>query len=133
MFNFSDQQSPWDRRSNFGFRCAKLDSPPSAAAVAHIEVSTRDYWKEKPVSDDVFKAYTALYAYDKGELNARVEETTVMEGWSRAKVTFDAAYGHERMTAYLFLPKDATLPLQTIVYFPGGDAYFEAQARFVER
>jgi len=124
MFNYIDEQSPWDRRSNFGFRCVKLDSPPSAAAAARIVDTTRDYWKERPVSDEVFKAYTALYAYDKGALNARVEETVVMEGWSRSKVTFDAAYGHERVTAYLFLPKNAAQPLQTIVCFPSAGAFF---------
>jgi hypothetical protein len=119
MFNFTDTQSPWDRLANFGFRCAKLDSPPTAAAAARLELTTRDFWKEKPVSDDVFKAYTALYAYDKGELNAQVEETATMEGWSRARVSFDAAYGHERVTAYLLLPKNASPPFQTVVYFPG--------------
>lgn len=125
MFNFMDQQSPWDRRPNFGFRCVKLDSPVTAAAAAPIVDATRDYWKEKPVSDEVFKAYTALYAYDKGALNARVEKIEVMEGWSRAKVTFDAAYGHERVTAYLFLPKNAAPPLQTIVIFPGANVFLE--------
>jgi dienelactone hydrolase len=125
MFNHTDAQSPWNRRANFGFRCVKLDSPPTAAAAARIEVTTRDYWKEKPVPDDVFKAYTTLYAYDKGELNAQVEETATMEGWSRAKVSFDAAYGRERVTAYLFLPKNTSPPFQTVVYFPGGFAFMD--------
>jgi len=119
MFNHTDVQSPWDRRGNFGFRCVKLDSPPTAAAAARVEVTTRDYWKAKPVSNDVFKAYTALYVYDKGDLNAQVDEMTNTEGWSRAKVSFDAAYGHERVTAYLFLPKNASPPFQTVVFFPG--------------
>jgi hypothetical protein len=91
MFNHTDAQSPWDRRANFGFRCVKLDSPPSANAAARIEVTTRDYWKEKPVPDDVFKAYTGQYAYDKGDLNPQVEGMPPMQDWSRAKVTFDAA------------------------------------------
>jgi pimeloyl-ACP methyl ester carboxylesterase len=43
MFNHTDQQSPWDRRPNFGFRCVKLDSPPPAAAAARIEVTTCDF------------------------------------------------------------------------------------------
>jgi eukaryotic-like serine/threonine-protein kinase len=125
MFSLSDSQSPWDRLANFGFRCIKLDSRPAAAAVARLEVTTRDYANEKPASDEVFKAYTALYAYDKGRLNARVERTEVMEGWSRVKVTFDAAYGHERVTAYLFLPKNGAAPLQPIVYFPGAIAFLD--------
>jgi len=124
MFSFTDTQSPWDRLANFGFRCVKLDSPPTAAATARLEVRTRDYWKEKPVSDEVFKAYSALYGYDKGELNAQVEETATAEAWSRTKVTFDAAYGHERVAAYIFLPKKASPPLQAVVYFPGGFAFW---------
>jgi eukaryotic-like serine/threonine-protein kinase len=119
MFNFTDEQSPWDRRSNYGFRCVKLDSPPTATAAAHIDVTTRDYWKENPVSDDVFKAYTALYGYDKGDLKARVEETETTQSWTREKVSFDAAYGHERVIAQLFLPRHGTPPFQTVVYFPG--------------
>ena len=122
MFDSTDEQSPWDRLSNFGFRCVRLDSPPTAAAAAHIEVTTRDFSKDKPVSEDVFKAYTALYAYDRGELNVRVEETETTESWRREKVSFDAAYGHERVIAQLFLPRHGTPPFQTVVYFPGGYA-----------
>ena len=125
MFNYTDAQSPWDRLPNFGFRCVKLDLPASAAAAAHIEVTTRDYWREKPVSEEVFKAYTALYAYDKGELNARVEEAATMQDWSREKVSFDAAYGHERVIAYLFVPKHARPPFETVVHFPGGSAFMD--------
>jgi dienelactone hydrolase len=123
MFHHTDAQSPWERQANFGFRCIKLDSPPAAAAAAHLEVTIRDYWKEKPASHDVFKAYTTQYAYDKGDLSAQVEETVSMEISSREKVTFDAAYGPERVTAYLFLPKNVSPPFQTVVYFPGVMAF----------
>jgi len=125
MFYHADAQSPWDRLANFGFRCVKLDAPPSPAAGAHIEVTVRDYWNEKPVSDDVFRVFNALYAYDKSELNAQMEETASMEGWLREKVTFDAAYGHERVIAYLYLPKNLSPPFQTVVYFPGAFALLD--------
>jgi dienelactone hydrolase len=39
--------------------------------------------------------------------------------WVKERVTFDAAYGHERVIAYLFLPKSARPPYQTVVFFPG--------------
>ncbi len=125
MFYNTDIQSPWERQANFGFRCVKLDSPPTAAAAAHLEVMIRDYGKEKPVADDLFKAYKALYTYDTGELNAQVEATASMESSSLEKVTFDAAYGNERVTAYLFLPKNASSPFQTVVYFPGVFAFMD--------
>jgi pimeloyl-ACP methyl ester carboxylesterase len=38
-------------------------------------------------------------------------------------VTLDAAYGHERVVLYLFLPKNASPPFQAVVYFPGGFAF----------
>ncbi len=37
-------------------------------------------------------------------------------------VSFDAGYGSERVPAYLFLPRNARPPFQTVVYFPGGPA-----------
>jgi len=124
MFVDKDAQSPWDRKPNFGFRCVRFSSLPPAAA-AKIEPAFRDYGKEKPVSDEVFRAYKGLYAYDKGELNARVEETLSAPDWTREKVSFDAAYGGERVVAYLYLPKNASPPYQTIVYFPGSSAIFQ--------
>jgi eukaryotic-like serine/threonine-protein kinase len=122
MFNFTDAQSPWDRRPNFGFRCMKLLSPPNLAAQQRIESKTRDFWKEKPVPDEIFKAYKELYAYDKDALNSRVDQTDVTERAKRERVSFDAAYGHERVTAYLFLPRNTSPPWQTVVLFPGAMA-----------
>ena len=122
MFNFTDAQSPWDRRANFGFRCMKHLSPPNLAAQQRIESNTPDFWKDKPVPDQIFKAYKELYAYDKDALNARVEQTEVTERAQRERVSFDAAYGHERVTAYLFLPRNMPPPWQTVVFFPGAMA-----------
>jgi dienelactone hydrolase len=122
MFSHADAQLPWERRSNFGFRCVKLDAPPGADLTARIEATVPDFSKDKPVSEDVFRAYKALYGYDKGELNQRVDETDETHGWTREKVSFDAAYGGERMIAHLFLPKNASAPFQVVLYFPGASA-----------
>lgn len=122
MFNFTDAQSPWDRRSNFGFRLMKLLSSPNLAAQQRIVSNTRDFWKEKPVPDAIFKAYKELYVYDKDPLDARVEQTEVTELTIRERASFDGAYGHERLTVYLFLPRQAQSPRQTVVFFPGAMA-----------
>ena len=122
MFNFTDAQSPWDRRANFGFRCMKLLSPPNLAAQQRIESNARDFWNDKPAPDQVFKAYRELYAYDKEALNARVEQTEVTDRAQRQRVSFDAAYSHERVTAYLFMPRNMPPPWQTVVFFPGAMA-----------
>ena len=51
--------------------------------------------------------------------NTVVESVKEAENWKSEKITFAAAYGNERVIAYLFLPKKAQPPLQTVVYFPG--------------
>ena len=38
------------------------------------------------------------------------------------KVSFEAAYGAERVPAFLFLPKNAKPPYQALVFHPGGGA-----------
>ncbi len=119
MFQEPDAQSPWERRPTCGFRCVKLVVPAPAEATAKIVPGFRDLTKVKPVSDEVFAAFMGLYAYDKGPLEARLEETETADDWTRQKVSFLTAYGGERMCAHLFLPKGVAPPLQTVVYFPG--------------
>ena len=56
-------------------------------------------------------------------MNAIVERRDELsEDWTREKITFDAAYGDERVTAYVFLPTRASAPYQTVIVFPGSDA-----------
>jgi len=122
MFIQPDAESPWERGPNLGLRCVKLPSAPSPAGTGKIEFEIRDFAKEKPVSDEVFNAFKGLYAYDKGDLDARIEETVATEDGTRERVSFKAAYGGERVVAYLFLPKSAVPPYQTVVYFPSAAA-----------
>ena len=126
-FNFPDAADPFDRSPTNGFRCVTYlsASDPSPALAETVEVTNRDYEKEKPASDEVFAIYKRLYAYDKTELNAEIEsEDDSEEDWVKQKIAFDATYGNERMFAYLFLPKPGNPPYQTAVYFPGSDALF---------
>jgi dienelactone hydrolase len=118
VFFESDAQSPWAREPNFGFRCVKLDAPPTEAEAARIDAAYRDYAGEKPAAADVFAAYRGLYAYDKGELHARVEWTETKPDWRRERVSFDAAYGNERVIAHVFLPPSGSPPFQAVMFFP---------------
>ena len=126
-YSFSDPfaLSPSDRSASNGFRCIKsLSAAVSDMAMKPVPIPyTRDFYKEKPVTDDVFNIYRRQFAYDKGELNPVVESTDESsEYWKKEKISFNAAYGNERVTAYLFLPKKSTSPYQTIAYFPGTEA-----------
>ena len=51
-----------------------------------------------------------------------MESVEQAEDWRLEKISFDAAYGGERVTAYLFLPKRASPPFQVVVYFPDAAA-----------
>jgi formylglycine-generating enzyme required for sulfatase activity len=124
MFADADAQSPWDRSPSHGFRCAKYPAalPPGQLAAIDVMRMARDYAAEKPVPDDVFRVYRSFYSYDRTELKPAVESLEGTEHWRREKVSFDAAYGSERVTAHLFLPRNASPPYQTVVYVPSGEA-----------
>jgi eukaryotic-like serine/threonine-protein kinase len=123
-YAFSDAyaQPPFDRSATNGFRCIRIPGgdPNLAALDRTIDRPTRDVRAEKPVSDAVFAQYLRQFAYDRTPLNARIEEDKTMpSGNRRQRITFDGAYGGERMMAYLFLPPGGTPPYQVVVIFPG--------------
>jgi serine/threonine protein kinase/dienelactone hydrolase len=123
-FNDAYVQAAFNRSETNGFRCIKyLGSEDKQASLEKtIEMPFRDFLSEKPVSDETFAFFLSQYAYDKTELNAVVESSKEEEEWVREKITFNAAYGKERMSAYLFLPKKGNPPYQTVIYFPGSGA-----------
>ena len=45
------------------------------------------------------------------------------EDYRIEKIQFNTAYSQERMTAYLFLPKNSTPPYQTVCIFPGAGVF----------
>ena len=122
MFNDGDARSPFERAPNFGFRCAKYASAAMVGKASDpVTLQVRDFNREKPVSDALFRVYKSLYSYDKTPLHAVVESVEETDDWKREKVTFAAAYGNERLIAYLFLPKKSKPPFQAVVYFPGSE------------
>jgi serine/threonine protein kinase/cephalosporin-C deacetylase-like acetyl esterase len=124
LFNDPDARSPFDRFSNFGFRCAKYFlTRESAKAADPITYQARDYNSERPVSDELFRAYKELYSYDKTPIHAKVDPFQETDDWKEQRISFDAAYGNERVTAYLYLPKKASPPFQTVIFFPGSNAF----------
>jgi formylglycine-generating enzyme required for sulfatase activity/dienelactone hydrolase/predicted Ser/Thr protein kinase len=125
MFRDEDAQSPFSRAPNYGFRCMKqmVTGPVPEALTRPVERVTRDYGKEKPVSDKIFQTYKSFYSYDRTDLKSVAESVNeTSEYWREERITFDAAYGDERVIAYLFLPKNVAPPYQTVIYFPGAGA-----------
>ena len=124
-FAYASAQPVFDRSPTNGFRCIKyLDNEENFEVLSRaIDIPYRDFLGEKPVSDETFNIFLRIYAYDKKPLNAEIEYVDDSErDWVKQKITFDAAYGNERIIAYLFLPKRSTPPYQLVVYFPGDGA-----------
>jgi aminoglycoside phosphotransferase (APT) family kinase protein/dienelactone hydrolase len=120
-----DARPPFDRAAHLGFRLAKYERPLSAAATDAIDPFEADRVAppRPPVSEEIFDVYRRQYAYDAAPLNAAIEATEETDLWTRTVVTFDAAYGGERIRAHLFLPRSARPPYQTVVFFGGADAF----------
>ena len=117
----------FDRSPTNGFRCMRNLSVTTEADPRRGTVSFlfRDYRTEKPVSDVVFAAYRHLFSYDRTDLNAEIVEEEDERDWVRQTVSFDTAYGEERMTAYLYLPQSVKPPYQTVVFYPGAYAFMQ--------
>ena len=124
MFDYWSQAPSFERSPKNGFRCVRYLAPVTIPAKMYQPVHAkelRNYYEDKPVSDAVFQIYKEQFTYDRSPLNARVEwRKDSAAGWILEKVSFDAVYEHERVIAYLFLPRNASPPYQTVIYFPGG-------------
>jgi hypothetical protein len=111
MFANLDARLPWDRSAQNGIRCVRYDAQAEPTFLAPVTRPPRDYTKEKPISDDVFRIYRSLYAYDSTDLDPRVEGVDKENSyWKREKVSFAAVYGNERVEGYLYLPKRGAPP-----------------------
>jgi formylglycine-generating enzyme required for sulfatase activity/dienelactone hydrolase len=131
MFTMRDFRSPWDRTPVNGFRCVEyVGGEESVADVIFdpvprpLEKRARDYSKMEPCSDEEYGIILQQFEYDQTPLNPMIESIDENSSFwlRREKITFDAAYGGERVIAYLFIPKDVEPPYQTVVYWPGCNA-----------
>jgi hypothetical protein len=124
LFYLPDAGLPFDRSATNGFRCAKYAHPPPKELTAPVELRVRDRRGDKPAGEAIFQVYKAIHAYDRTELKAMIEAADdTSPYWRKEKISFLAAYGNERVTAYLFLPKNAEPPFQTVIHFPGAHAF----------
>lgn len=126
-YGFTDgfAQPAMDRNQINGIRLVKYlhDEATLAQAKRPIMRAFRDYAREKPVPSAVFESFRHIFDYDRGPLNAKLElRDTTADDWIMERVSYDAAYGNERMMANIFLPKHHAPPYQSVVFFPGSGA-----------
>ncbi len=140
MFCNLTQAPAMDRSAKNGVRCVlypdreripdsafqtidKLGSPLFGEMV--------DINKETPVADSIFQVLKERFSYDKTDLRARVEAKEETPEWSLEKISFDAAYGSERVIAWLFLPKNAAPPYQTVIYMGAEVSLFDETSQTI--
>lgn len=124
-FNDAYSHHPMDRSPINGIRLVKYlqEAPNLKLAQRPLVRAFRDYNAEKPVSDADFRTFVGMYDYDRTPLAAKIESVDSSSSVAvRQRISFDAAYANERVTAYLFLPKAGRPPFQTVVFFPGSNA-----------
>ena len=123
------QAPTFDRSPHNGFRCAYYPDSgkiPEAVTAKVTFGPKKDFYEEQPVSNAIFQVYKEQFSYDKTALNDRLELMDDSSGsWIHERITFDAAYGNERVIIHLFLPKSTEPPYQTVVYFPGSASLFQ--------
>lgn len=112
-------EPPESRAPHLGFRCARYPSAIPVAALAPVPTPFRDYRAEKPVGDEAFAIIRSLYGYEPMPLDARVDRVDDRSpDYRLEQVSFAAAYGGERVNGFLFLPKSAPPPWQTVIWYP---------------
>lgn len=124
-FNDAVTAPAFDRSPLNGIRLVQYtDTLNVAAAGQPMQLAFRDYRAEQPVSDEVFEVFRQAYAYDETPLNAELIGADTTDAWIRERIEMDAAYGGERLTTFLFVPRGAEPPLQSIVFFPGSNVIY---------
>jgi formylglycine-generating enzyme required for sulfatase activity/dienelactone hydrolase len=122
-----EPHSAFDRPLDTGVRCMKrigTEPIPDVALNTIPTLPAKSAISVKPVGDAEFAIYKRLYDRKRAPLDAKVEATdTTPTHWTRQKVSYAAGYNGERMWAYLYLPRSAKPPYQTIVHL-GGSGIF---------
>lgn len=123
------QAPSFDRSERNGFRCVQyIDKEKVPESIFQpIDYSEApDYTIIKPVDDNIFAVIKNQFLYDETDLNAKIELTdSSNHDWTIDKISFNSAYGKERVIAYLFLPTNSSPPYQTLIFFPGQGATWD--------
>ena len=128
----SDARNPWDRSTRHGVRLAKNLGPIGTAA-GPVGRAHGDPKTVVPDSPEMVKGYRRFYQYDRGPLDARVDRVDDSSPlWRQESVSFNAAYGGQRVPANLFLPKNSRPPYQVVVVFPSAYALFASSSQLLD-
>ncbi len=108
-----------------GFRCARVRATDARArrdqGTFALDVNDRTPTYH-PVDPKTFRTLLSYYRYDSIPLEPQVLDTVETPDWVRLRLSY-AGPNDERVLAYLWLPKAAAPPYQTLVYVPGAEVF----------
>lgn len=114
---------PFTSSRTLGFRCAKTSAQPKSdqgSAPLSLAQRTPTY---QPVRETEFRALLRHYQYDRRPLQSRVIERITASEWTREKIQYLAA-NNDSVFGYLYLPRQAAAPYQTIVFVASSGAFY---------
>jgi eukaryotic-like serine/threonine-protein kinase len=116
-----DARPPFERGPFFGFRCVRYESPVPNSLKGAPAVFDMDRRNDKPVDDQTYKMFQRLHEYDRSDLKPTLDSVEGNAYWRLENVSFQAAYNGERVSAHLYLPKNAAPPYQAVVFMGGSE------------
>jgi dienelactone hydrolase len=122
-----------DRDPATGFRCIQRldDTELSPLALAPLQITGgRDFSTETPVADDVYEVFERFFETEQLPLEPLNETSAdTCEYWTKQQVSFAAGYDGERMLAWLYLPRNASPPYQTIIQMAGAGTFYRRESQ----
>jgi class 3 adenylate cyclase/formylglycine-generating enzyme required for sulfatase activity/dienelactone hydrolase len=136
FFSAASAASPWRRHETTGFRLAMIPAEGQREDLLASAVAPRaDFASVVPHDDGAFEMMRQFASYEKTPLDARVESTREpATGGTLERVSFRAAYGEERVIAYMMAPEGVEPPFQPVIFFSGANALFMRDSdRFIDQ
>ena len=104
-----------------GFRCARSTGPGDQGGFPiDLDVRPPDY---RPVDRATFESLLEFYRYDPVPPRPRLTEVEETDSWVRERIWIDGVSG-DSVLLYLWTPRSAEPPYQTMVFVPGSSVFF---------
>ncbi|MGH7548140.1 MAG: SUMF1/EgtB/PvdO family nonheme iron enzyme, partial [Gemmatimonadales bacterium] len=116
--------APTASAPTLGFRCARVRTAAGGDQGGLRIRPERRTPRYNPVAAAAFPALLAHYRYDRRPMDTQVAETVETPDWVREKIRLVAVEGDTALV-YLYLPRLAAKPLQTMVYVASSGAFFQ--------
>jgi formylglycine-generating enzyme required for sulfatase activity/predicted esterase len=128
LYLFPEARSAFDRAAGNGMRCIKRLEPDPAPELSGGPLPPRpviDRAAQAPVSEAEFAVFTRFFERRSVPPDVKIESTDESSPhWIKQRISFAAGYGNERMSAWLYLPRNARAPFQVVIQMAGAATFY---------